>query len=162
MLQGFFCGCAPSFIQGSFQRVNKALGLSVGPRVIWGDRDMIDLEGHTKILKIAGRKLCPIDSHWTINYPKSGEQFVEEIERNFCSGISTSKDFEPFQKTINNYYKIIESVYRACKIYIYSGPWSVRFKPRTIFDWGALAAKAQPLQDFTMFSISLSMFGQYI
>ena len=70
---------------------------------------MSDLEGHIKILKVARRKLCPIVGHLTINYPKSGEQFVEEIDCNFCCGISTSKDFELLRKTIY-YYKIVESV----------------------------------------------------
>ena len=68
-IEGLSCGCAPSFLQGFFQRVNEALSLSVGPWVIWGDRDMIDQEGLTKILKVTARKLGPIVRHETINYP---------------------------------------------------------------------------------------------
>ena len=43
----------------TFRRINEALSLSVETRVILGDRDVIDLE---KILILAGRKLCPIDT----------------------------------------------------------------------------------------------------
>ena len=92
-------GLSPSFIQGCYLRINEAFRLSVGILVIWGDRDMVDLEGHTKILKFG---------HETINYPKSGEQFVEEIVYNFCSGISIFKDFGLFQKSID-FYEIVKS-----------------------------------------------------
>ena len=130
ILLGFSCWCAPSFLQGSFQGIHEVFSLSVGPWVIWSDRDIIDLEGSTKILKVTGRKLCPIVGHKTINDPKSGEQ---EIDYNFCCGISTFKNFKPFRKTIY-YYKIVEFVNQACKIYMYSRTYSVRIRQRTIFD----------------------------
>ena len=49
-----------SQLSSVYQRSARAV---CWPWVIWGDRDMIDLQGHTKILKVAGRKLCPIIGH---------------------------------------------------------------------------------------------------